>query len=409
MPPAGETAAALDMKLVHEAREGSRRLTPEVLWSIPRVGAPVAGPEGGCIVPVTTYPVDQKKGITRLWLVPRAGSPRPLTGSESSASVPALAPDESTLAFLRKPAGDDDAKPQLHLLPLDGGEASRPLEMPLGVLDARWLADGSGLILIAPLFDDYPTIEATSAEIDRRKDDPVDVRASESRLVRVWDTWLTTGEVAHFFHFDLSSGSCRDLAPDWRGWVDFMSPAGNLDVAPDGSEIVFGGVALEPETDKGTDEVRQRIYRLPLSGGTPRCITPGLTGDEERPRYTPDGAAIIYGTTIERYFYADRARIMRLDRATGKAEPWCAEWDRAPQGWEVAPDGTLVFVAEEDARTHLYALAPDADTPRRIVDGGLLSSPCPAADGSVLFQHQSLHEPVEIGAIGLDGTGGAVS
>jgi dipeptidyl aminopeptidase/acylaminoacyl peptidase len=384
------------MTLVHEAIAGSRRLTPDVLWSIPRVGVPAEGPDGGVLVPVTTHAASAKKATTRLWLVEENGEARPLTSEADGASSPALSPDGSTLAFLRTRTGDEAAKPQVYLLPLGGGEATTPVELPLGVLDMRWLPDGTGLVLVACVLADHPAVEATRAELERRAEDLVNVRASDARLVRVWDTWLTSGEVPHFFHLDLASNECRDIVPDSTAWLDFMDTVGAWDLAPDGSELAFGGITL----DAGTEEVRQRLYRVPLAGGPVECLTPDIAADAQRPRYTRDGTAIVYGRTEERYFYADRPRLLRFLRATGAHEPWCTEWDRAPQGWECAADGSLVFCAEEDARVHLYALAPGSSTPRRIREGGTVSAPCPCTDGRVLFQYQTLSRPVEIHAVG---------
>lgn len=56
----------------------SDRLTPERLWDVPRVGAPVPLPAGdACVVPVTTYPPPKGEAVTRLWLVPPAAGTAP--------------------------------------------------------------------------------------------------------------------------------------------------------------------------------------------------------------------------------------------------------------------------------------------------------------------------------------------
>ncbi|MHC5026325.1 MAG: hypothetical protein ACYTGR_06135, partial [Planctomycetota bacterium] len=175
MPAADDLASRLDMTLVHEAIAGSRRLTPDVLWSIPRVGVPAEGPDGGVLVPVTTHAASAKKATTRLWLVEENGEARPLTSEADGASSPALSPDGSTLAFLRTRTGDEAAKPQVYLLPLGGGEATTPVELPLGVLDMRWLPDGTGLVLVACVLADHPAVEATRAELERRAEDLVNV------------------------------------------------------------------------------------------------------------------------------------------------------------------------------------------------------------------------------------------
>ncbi|MCP3905254.1 MAG: S9 family peptidase [Planctomycetes bacterium] len=388
--------------LVHPAVQGSRRLTAELLWSIPRVGAPVPSPDGRrVVVPVTTYTVGEKSGVTRLWILDADGdaAPRAITASDATAGAPAWAPDGTRLAFTRKAVDDEDAKPQLHLLRLDGGEPERVTDLPLGVLDARWLPDGHGLVVASHLIRDHLTIEATAAEVARRKDDPVKAHATEDRVCRLWDRWLTTGEVPHLFHLDLDTGDVRDLVPSSVAWFDFLDPTGQFDVSPDGEEIAYAGTTLEDEPA----EIITRVYRVALSGGEPECITADAPAYTFRPRYTPDGTHLVYGRTEDRHFYADRARIYRYDRTSGTHAPWCTDWDRSPFGWEFATDGTLVFAAESNARSHVYALDEGATEPRVIAEGGTLGPPVPAADGRVYFSHQSVHAPPEIHRGVLDG------
>ena len=49
----------------------------------------------------------------------------------------------------RQVVKDENGKPQLHLLPLDGGEASKLIDMPLGAFDPTWLPDGKGIVAAA--------------------------------------------------------------------------------------------------------------------------------------------------------------------------------------------------------------------------------------------------------------------
>ena len=98
-------------RVLHEARTGSKPLTAEVLWSIPRVGAPVPSPDGTWLaVPVTEFSIEKNKGATRLWRVPTDGdTPRPLTAESRTVGDPTFSPDGSQLAFVAKDADDEKA------------------------------------------------------------------------------------------------------------------------------------------------------------------------------------------------------------------------------------------------------------------------------------------------------------
>jgi len=388
--------------VVHQAVSGARRFTPEDLWAIPRVGNPQSSPDGANFVTaVTTWGPGQSHSETRLWLGSADGSScQPITAESQKASNPQWSPDGSQVAYASKPHDDKEAKPQLHVLTIDSGEPELLIDLPLGVLDAKWLPDGSGLILATTLIQQHATIEATRKELSRRKDDPVQVHATEQRLFRFWDQWLTDQETAFFFHLDLASGECRSLTPQLNAWLSFMSPSGQFDISPDGKEIAFAGLVVNEDRN----EIDSRIFTVDLSGtgqtdqaaNPVKCLTAHAPAGCVRPRYTPDGKSIVYGRMEDRYFYADRARILRYDRASNKHKAWCENWDQAPSDWEFRSDGALVFTAEHDGRTHLYTLSPESDTPTLAAQGGRISGPSLASDGGVLCAFQSIQQPAEV-------------
>src|SRR6185436_13818443 len=131
-------------------------------------------------------------------------------------------------------------------LPLDGGEAEKLTDLPLGVVDPRWFPDGTRIAFLAPLIQGHLTIEATKARIEERDKDPVKAHVTEDRVYRYWDTWLDTGEVPHLFVLDLETRVLTDLTPDSNRWFDPQDPEGAYDVSPDGKEIAFSACVSEP-------------------------------------------------------------------------------------------------------------------------------------------------------------------
>lgn len=388
---------AATSRLLHAARPGARAMTADDLWALPRVGAPVPAPGGrACVVPVTTWDVEKNEARTRLWWVDGSGEPRALTSADASASSPAVSPDGRTVAFVRR---GEHGKGQLHLLPLDGGEARRVTDLPLGVFDPRWLPDGSGVVFGAMLVRGHLTPEATKAELERRDKDPVKAHVTEERLYRYWDTWLTTGEVTHLFVHELAGGTTRDLTPDGDLWFDWMDPSGQYDLSPDGRDVVFAGIRFEHDRSL----IRSAIWCAPLSGGPLRCLTEGHPADDLRPRWTPDGAAVVYGMQHDPEFYADRVRLMRWDRASDTHAEWLGGWDLSPVQWEFASDGTLVIEAEQAARVRLFAWS-GAGEPRAITTDGAAAG-LAVEGGRAFFTHQTLVAPAEACACALDGSG----
>ena len=393
------SVATASMTTLYPARRGSHPVTGEDLWLMPRVGAPSAFPDGSAlVVPVTRWNLEKNEARTQFHVVPiTGGTPRALTTPDASAADPRVSPDGKQLAFVRK---DANGRAQLMLMPLDGGEARKLTDLPLGVYDPRWLPDGSGIVFVAPLIQGHLDPQRTAAEIKRRNEDPVKAHVTEERFYRYWDTWLTTGEVPHLFRWDLAREALTDLTPESTVWFDWMEPSGQYDISPDGHEIALAGITFDHERSL----IGSRIYTVPATGGPLTCVTPGHPAEDQRPRYSPDGRHIVYGMTHDPEFYADRPRLMRIDRASGKHEEWLANWDGIPMHWEFGGDGTFYFEAEQNARARLFAWKGQGE-PKAITTDGTVTCTTPIAGGRVAYVHMSLTAASEVHVVA--GAGGA--
>jgi dipeptidyl aminopeptidase/acylaminoacyl peptidase len=345
-------------------------------------------------VPVTIYSMDTNEGTTRLWLVPAAGGdPRPLTTAEVSSGQPAFSPDGTRLAFIRKPGGPKPPsgskkgprypdKPQLYVMPVDGGEPERLTDLPLGVADPRWFPDGGRIAFLLPVVTEAPTIEGTEQALKSREEDPVKAAVTEDRVYRYWDRRLTEGLVHHIFAIDVASRDLMDLTPDSTGWFPLMDPADHYRISPDGGEIAFTACRTSPPHDPVLFGVFTAKVPRRIGAGSKAGALSLLTGDHpaatERPVYSPDGRWIVYGMQREYDFYADRVRLVAYDRRSGEHTTLTEEWDRSAMGWSFGDDPRTVFlVAENEARVPLFALDlekavrnPSQHPPRRLGSKG---------------------------------------
>lgn len=362
-------------------------LTAERLWSIPRVGNPVVA--GDVVVTtVTTYPDEPGAGTTRIWRVPTDGGPAtPLTSAATSSTKPAVSPDGSTLAFLRT----IDGKPQVHTMPLDGGEAQPGPAFPLGVTGVRWFPDGKRLLVVADLFEEAPTIEATTRLRDERTKAASNAKVSDVAVFRYWDRWLTEGRFPHLFVVE--SSTVRDLTPDqrrWMRWDNTGDPMDDVDIAPDGSEIA---VCFEVSTPPHR-ELRWSLFTIDVASGAEREQTPDTTGHVSGPRYDPSGRFLLHGETIDPHFYADRVRIVVSDRTANTRRELALDWDRSPSTWSVDERG-LLLVAEDDGRQPVWIMAMDDERPSPRGDG-TLSAPARLTDGRIVASRSAISSPPEL-------------
>ncbi|HEX6255186.1 MAG TPA: S9 family peptidase [Euzebyales bacterium] len=358
------------------------------------------------VVPVTDTTRDDP--VTRLYRVGVDG-PSPLTTEDASATAPALSPSSALLAFVR----EHEDRSQVHVLPLDGGEAQRVTDLPLGVAGRPvWLPDERSVIVPARLSTDDPSLGGTRAyrESQERRADTAHV--TERRLYRFWDTWLTDATTMHLLRVDLDRPGTDPV--DLTGDVGFAmlpglgDPGDEVAVSPDGRTVAWCAVRDDD------DAPRYLLHVTPTDGSGPsRCLTPEAPAHVWRPRFLPDGR-ILAGFQRELEFYASPCDLFVVDPGTGDREPLLDDWDLQPDAWEVTTAGQVVFATERRGRGVLCTVRERSAHP--LADGervsdlrpatsspGSLTSPVPAGD-DVLALHSALTAPPEVVRIGATTT-----
>ncbi len=369
----------------------SSPITAKDLWSLTRVGQPVPLPDGSAaVVPATTYDLASNKPTSLLYRVDADGSSTRLTTRQ--ASQPAVSPDGTRLSFSR-PVGD--GPPQLHVMGLRGGEAQVLTDLPLGVGEAKWLPNGTGLVVAAPLLAGHPSVAATVAEIEARQDRHGSAIVTEDRVYRYWKRWLVGGRIHHLFRVDAATGETTDLTPGMeRMLTTEAEPAGIFDISPDGNEIAL---SLEVELP-GRPYFQFAIHTLAIDGGAPEQLMEDLPAQQSRPRYSPDGASLLFGTQVEHAHYADRVRLTRYDLDAAVAKIISEDWDRSAGGWEFTGPSSVVFHAEHEGRTRLFTTNL-AGAPPELVDGeASWHGPAPAGS-TVWCRTESAAQPPEIAVV----------
>ena len=150
---------------------------PEDLYRLRVATEPRLSPDGRFVAVTLQTVAPAYDGYrSAIWLVPsRRWRAAPGDARRATRPLPRFSPDGRTLAFLsdrrsilEEEPGAPDGKDredavQVHLLPLDGGEARRLTDLPRGVTGFEWSPDGTRLVVVTP------SIGSTRAEDDRRR------------------------------------------------------------------------------------------------------------------------------------------------------------------------------------------------------------------------------------------------
>ncbi|MEN8041574.1 MAG: S9 family peptidase [Actinomycetota bacterium] len=234
-------------------------------------------PDGERVVfVVTQMDLDEDEYVRQIWLRDGEGA-RQLTSGRADSS-PRWSPDGSTLAFLRKGSGDDD-KPQVALLPIDGGEAEIITDFDLGVNGLEWSPDGAKLALSVSEYVDGFEDEEERSRAPRRISDP---------SFRFDNQGWTYNKRTHIWILDVSSHETIQIT---EGDYDETGPRWS----PDGATITYQSAAHEERWSRPFNQV----FNVPSSGGDASEVT--ALGSWSWSGYNADGVLHVVGYVTDEF------------------------------------------------------------------------------------------------------------
>ena len=337
----------------------SRRIQLDDLGRIVRVSDPQIAPDGKSIVVVVSRAnYDEDRYDTDLVLVDVAsGNQRALTHERRSVSHPRFSPGGDRLAFLSNAAlaSGQQARAQVFVMPMGGGDVSRITNAPKGVQQFAWSPDGRS---IAYATED----EAEKKTGPERFNDSFEVGnddfliQSQALPTHVWLVPSAGGEARR-----LTSGS-------WSLPINHPpgAPASPLAWAPDGKSIVMVRLA----TPHSGDALAATVQVLDVASGGMRALT-CADHSEGQPAFSPDGSRIAYWHPRD----GDSGNLNEIHIAptaggAGKSITRAIDRNVARSIW--MPDGKSMLVGANDGTRVSLWLQP-LDGPARKLDLGKLT------------------------------------
>lgn len=355
----------------------------------------------GRTVAFTRTTTDLKTGRRNadVWVVPADGSaaPRELIGGTASDTTARFLPD-GRLVFL----SSRDGAPQVYVAAADGTGVTKITDLAMGVQPPIIVSrDGSTVAFVS---DVYPECRDEACNKQKAADaeaNPVKMRHLTRLLYRHWNEWREPLR-HHVFVVGVSGGAALDLTPG-----DFDSPPTQQEdeaiaFSPDGRELAF--VSNREGGDREAFTTNHDVWVVPVTGGEARKVTSNPASDMQ-PVYSPDGRTIFVRAQRRPGFEADRWYLDAYDRASGARRTLFESPDVSVGSYVLAQDGATVwFVAGQDARENLFTVPAAGGTPRRVAQGGSISSP-QLGGGFVVFAKSSLTAPADVFRAAADGSG----
>jgi dipeptidyl aminopeptidase/acylaminoacyl peptidase len=348
--------------------ELQRPLTFADLWKVKRVGAPSVSPNGHwAAVEVTTYDLEKDDSSSNIWLLSTDGeTQRQLTNTSGKNSGPKWSPDGNWIAFVSKREGDEPA--QIYVIGPEGGEARRVSRMPMAPAALKWSADSKTIYCIGWTWPDTPDDDSYRKKEQARKESKVKAFVIDDAQYRYWDKWIADGKRPMIFAVRLADGKHTNLlAGTGRHLPPYEPSANDFDVSPDGKELCFVADSVK---DIGTD-TNLDLFTLSLEKKEePKNVTPDNPASDTNPVYSPDGKYLAFLRQTIKFFYADRNRLMLLDRNSGEKRELTASLDRSCANPRWTPDAQrLCFEAEDKGYVNVYFVGIHGSSPQSVPTG----------------------------------------
>lgn len=372
--PARRALKLEDMHRFHDVRDA--QISPDGKW----VAYTVSTVDGAA-----------DKSDTDVWIASWDGKQHlRMTSSTENESSPRWSPDGRWLSFLSSRPGKAKGN-QVWLLDRNGGEAQQFTDVKGRLTSYDWSPDTRQLLLVMadrdpndPADDDRPAAAAPAGAPAKA---PKPIVIDRYKFKQDIQGYLTQA-AARLYLFDVASKKAEALT---EASLEAATPSWSAD----GKWIAFMGRSGKDAERYNTTNVFVMEAR---AGATPREIThyDGVRGSASRgrPEWSPDGAKLTYlqssGAKLGAY---NMNRLAVVAVSGGEPKILTDKLDRGVSAPRFTPDGAgIIFLVSDDASEYAARIPADGGEVQRLIRGPIaISSMDQGKDGrlSVLAANDS--------------------
>ena len=351
-----DTPANTDKPVIgkQEIRIKNKKLTPEALWAMGRIGSSSISPDGKQIAyTVSYYSVKENKSHTVIYVMNANGTNNLLlTHTADSEVEPTWIKGGSKIAFLTAASGSM----QIWEMNPDGSERKQLSSYEGGIEGFKFSPDESKVLFISQVkygqrtSDIYPDLDKASGKV------------INDLMYKHWDEWVENIPHPFVASFDGNQvGTATDILKG-EPYESPMKPFGGIEQlawSNDSKQIAYTcrkKTGLEYSVSTDSD-----IYLYNTETGETRNLckedaTDKNLGYDTNPKFSPDGKSIAWQSMERDGYESDRNRLCVMNLKSGEKTYVTEAFQSGVDDYCWAPDGkTLYFVGVWHATSMVHS------------------------------------------------------
>ena len=343
--PAGETNDELIGRTT-ELNISNKRMTPEALWAMGRIGGMAVSPDGAKVAyTVSYYSVPQNKSNTEVFVMNADGSDNQQITHTPKGESNVVWTKDGKLRFLSSESGSS----QIWEMNADGSGRKQLTNYDGDIEGFAFSPDESKVLFVSQ-------VKTVASTADKYPDLPKATgRIITDLMYKHWDEWVTTAP--HPFVADFNNGldNIIDIL-DGEPYESPMKPFGGMEQlawSPDGKQIAYTcrkKTGLEYAISTNSD-----IYIYDLATKQTKNICPEILGYDTNPQYSPDGQYIAWQSMERDGYESDQNRLFIMNLQTGEKRFVSKAFESNVDEfiWDANSQG-FFFTGVWHGQTHIY-------------------------------------------------------
>jgi dipeptidyl aminopeptidase/acylaminoacyl peptidase len=306
--PAGETNEDIIGRTT-ELNISNKRMTPEALWAMGRIGGMAVSPDGTKVAyTVSYYSVPQNKSNTEVFVMNADGSDNQQITHTPKGESNVVWTKDGKLRFLSSESGSS----QIWEMNADGSGRKQLTNYDSDIEGFAFSPDESKVLFVSQ-------IKTVASTADKYPDLPKATgRIITDLMYKHWDEWVTTAP--HPFVADFNNGleNITDIL-EGEPYESPMKPFGGMEQlawSPDGKQIAYTcrkKTGLEYAISTNSD-----IFIYDIATKQTKNICEEIKGYDTNPQYSPDGQYIAWQSMERDGYESDQNRLFIMNLQTGE-------------------------------------------------------------------------------------------